>query len=286
MASEKHIKATYGKRQCYVQQFNSINEFLKFIKEQPVNKAFEGAYLSSEEEDHYGNWHGTKTIDEAFGLLEHGWTTEAEKLTQTLKASVSSVSQMKHPKQIKSVAGFHPIVPNYLAGNPQSMVSTKMVVKKQKVVTLVRQGNFLGYVTSDEIEKEAIKAFKIIKRIEAQGYRVNLFAAYCSEDRKSGTSTLLLIKLKGADEKLNISKLAFPLCNTAMFRRLVFKWREKFEHTPRGMRGDYGSTISLTQFMHCFGKQGVFPKGSYGINNYVKFDIDKMRGFENLVELG
>lgn len=286
MAIEKHIKSKSGKCDLWVQQFNSLNEFLRYIKEQPVNKTFEGAWLSSKEEDHYGDWHGTKTIEEAYDLLENGWTVEAKKLTQMLKASVSSVSSMKHPKQIKSVAGFHPIVPNYLAGNPQSMVSTKMVTKKQKVVTLVRQGNFLGNVTSKQIEEEAIKAFKLVKRIEAQGYRVNLFLAYCSDCTYGTKATMLLIKLKGADEKLNISKLAFPICNTAMFRRLVFAWRERYEHTPRGFRSGYGATVSLSDFMYRFGKQGVFPKGSYGINNFVKFDVDKTRGFENLVELG
>lgn len=287
MAIEKHIQATHGTNDCWVHQFNSLHEFIKFIKEQPVNKAFEGKhYLSSEEEDLWGNWHGTKTIDEAYEMLQHGWTTEATKLQQMLKASVSSVSQMKHPKQVKSVAGFHPIVPNYLAGNPQSMVSTKMVVKKQKVVTLVRQGNFLSDVTPEKMEAEAVKAFKLVKKIEAQGYRVNLFVAYCSDCDYGRHSTLLLIKLKGADEKLNISKLAFPLCNPAMFRRMVFKWKEKYENTPRGFRSGYGRTFSLTSFMQKFGKQGVFPKGSYGINNFVDFDVDKLRDFSKLVELG
>lgn len=284
MAIEKHIsKGSYG---CWVHQFESIGELVKYLDNSTTNDVFaDTAWLESIQVDDYDNWHGTKTMEEARDLLKNGWSAKAKVLKQKLAVEESGKEAMAKPKQVKSVAGFHPIVPNYLAGNPQSMISTKLVQTKRKVVNIVRQGNFLGGVEPEEIEAEAIKSLRFIRKIEAQGYRVNLYLAYVSEEVSGCDSSMLLVKLKGADERMNISKLAFPLVNPAMFRRIVFRWKEVYEHTPAGFKNGYGRTMKLSAFMDKFGDQHVFPKGSYGINNFVGFDVDKAKDFRDLVKL-
>ena len=68
----------------YLVEFNSIEEFYKYIKETPINDAFSGRELSSERDG--SEFSGTESFDEAVSLLKNGDKDIAKKLTQKIKA--------------------------------------------------------------------------------------------------------------------------------------------------------------------------------------------------------
>ena len=236
------------------QQFDSISSFYKYICDTPINSTFRWHSLSSTN----GNYDFTKTVsfEQAVDLMKYGWTDMAEKMTQKLKATpdMELIHQMR---TIVSVAGFQPIVPLYLAGVPQNMVSKKMVPVKQKVLNITKSVDYNGGVSADTIIEESIKAMQIIKKLESQGYRVNLNIAIGSVT--TNKTLVCKIRIKNASEKLNVSKLAFPLAHPSMLRRLFLRWIEVHpEVTDAFLRG-YGRAATYEQLKEAFPDDIVLP---------------------------
>ena len=98
----------------------------------------------------------------------------ASKLVQRLKVIENKTEPTMKSKNMLSVAGYQAIVPLYLQSVPNNMVNKKMVPVKQKVITLNKSIDYNGGVSAEQIIEESIKAMQIVKKLEAQGYRVNL----------------------------------------------------------------------------------------------------------------
>jgi hypothetical protein len=64
----------------------------------------------------------------------------------------------------------------------------------------------------------------IVKKIEAQGYRVNLDVISPAEE--GNEIAICRVRVKSASERLNVSKVAFPMVHPDMLRRMVFRFRE------------------------------------------------------------
>jgi hypothetical protein len=97
-------------------------------------------------------------------------------------------------------------------------------------------------VSSNTMKEESIKCFQIIKKIEQSGIRVNLNLMI------STGHACVKIRLKSANEKLNLSKLAFPLVHPSMFRRLYFRFVEVYPTIPKSYRYGYGRVPSEKEF--------------------------------------
>ena len=250
MRVTERVKVSYNKYWDVV-EFNNLNEYIKYIEETPTNKTFDdGDYLSSKrvERGNY-NWRGTKTYKEAKELMKSGWTVGAEKLTQKLKIAEANKQVDTVYKNILSMAGYQAIVPLYLQGVPNCMVNKKPVKIKNKVITINRVMVASASVSSETLMDESIKCFQIIKKIESAGYRVNLNLIM------SNGYGCIKVRLKSASEKLNISKLAFPLIHPAMFRRMFFRFIEVYPTMPTNYRYTYGSVPSESEF------KAMCPKG-------------------------
>lgn len=241
----KETKVHSGVEMWNLVEFDSLLEFYKYICETPRNNTFKHGELSSMKK---GGWSGTYSYDEAIHLFKDGWSVGAEKLTQKLKVAEADKQVQTAYKNILSMAGYQAIVPLYLQGVPNCMVSKKPVPVKNKVITINRALSCSASVSSETLMNESIKCFQIIKKIEASGYRVNL-------NLLIGTGhACAKIRLKSAGEKLNISKLAFPLVHTAMFRRLYFRFIEVYPTIPHNMRWSYGRVPDESEFKNMCGK--------------------------------
>lgn len=223
--------------ETYTQQFKSMEQFYRYICDTPFNEAFRWEHHSSVE----GTEKFTKTnsFGEAVKLMEHGWTDMAQKLTQKLKTQTST-QVMRTIQTMVSVQGFQPIVPLYLAGVPQNMVSKQMVAKKQKVINVVKTINYNCGVSTEQIIEESIKAMQIVKKLEAMQYRVNLDIALGVE---KDVRLVARIRVKSAGEKLNVSKLAFPMVHPSMLRRLMFRYIEVSPNTTKRFTFGYGRPV-------------------------------------------
>lgn len=256
-------------------EFGSLKEFYDYIQNTPTNNAFKHEYdLSSKRYDVGSNpWHGTNTWNEATELFIKGWQFGAETLNKKLKALETSKEVQMISKSIIDVCGFQPIVPLYLQGVPTNMVNRRLVPVKNKVITINKTVCCSSSVKPETLMNESAKCFMIIKKIEATGIRVNLNLMM------SSGHACLKIRLKSANEKLNISKLAFPLVHPAMFRRLFFRFIEVYPTYPHYFTCGYGQVPNEQDFKNASeGNEIVLPtllKGSTE-NEIQKLTVDEL----------
>lgn len=261
-----------GESSWHVVEFDSLKEFYDYICNTPINDAFRWHYLSSSNSSK-GNWYGTQTFEEATELFKNGWQIGAEELTKKLKIAETQKEVQTVYKSILSMCGYQAIVPLYLQGVPNNMVNKKMVPIKNKVITINKTLSVSASVSSETMKNESVKCFQIIKKIEASGIRVNLNLMI------STGHVCVKIRLKSANEKLNISKLAFPLVHPSMFRRLYFRFVEVYPTFPSKWTGSYGYVPDEKQFKSVCGKNEiVLPtllRGS-SENEITKLSVDEL----------
>ncbi|MBQ0112162.1 MAG: hypothetical protein KBT03_03440 [Bacteroidales bacterium] len=240
--------------QTTVNHYRSISEFYKYICDTPFNEAFRWARHSSVENDY--SFSRTRSFEEATELLKNGWSDMAEKLTQKLKVQATPEVQ-RQMQTVIGVAGFQPIVPLYLAGVPTSMVSRQFRPVKQKVVNITKLFNYSAGVDTEEIIEQSVMTMRIVKKLEAQGLRVNLSIALGTT--AGDTEIVGKIQIKGANEKLNVSKLAFPMVHPSMLRRLYFRYIEVEPHVTSRFTSGYGRPISYDRMQKLLPNEVVLP---------------------------
>ena len=251
-------------------EYDSLNEFCDYITNTPFNKAFQWSKHSSVSNDY--SFTKTYTFNEAVELFKKGWSDMATKLVQRLKVIENEVKPMTKPRNTLSVAGYQAIVPLYLQGVPNNMMNKKMVPVKQKVITLNKSLDYNASVKSEQIIEESIKSLQIVKKLEAQGYRCNLNIVLGSAKERQ---FFVKVRIKSANEKLNVSKLAFPLVHPSMLRRLFFRFIEVYPNVTSSFVGGYGKPASSSEMRNIF-------KGEYLLPNFINKNVNEIRGIEDL----
>lgn len=225
---------------AFVQEFDSIGQFYKYICDTPLNSVFRWGNLSSNSGSRY--FTQTDSFEDATQLMKNGWQEMAQKLTQKLTVLNKQIQPAKKSINVLSVAGYQPVVPLYLAGVPTDMVSKKLVTMKSKIINITKCVTYSAYVTTEQIVEESIKALQVVKKIEAQGYRVNL-AIVLAVRGSDGTEILAKVRIKNANERLNNSKVAFPMVHPSMLRRLFFRYIETNPNVTGCFRPGYGMPL-------------------------------------------
>lgn len=213
--------------------FNSIGDFVKCISNAEENKYFKGQWCSSKAR--LDSWSGGLSLEQAIDTLQHGWNEGAAKMERQLKEIKADDRLIKEYKNVLDVCGYQAIVPLYMNGVPNCMLQKKMQRKKQKIITINRSVSVSSKVSSDMLMAESMKVLQIIYKLEKSGYRINLNLVI------STGIYAVKIRLKSANERLSVSKLAFPLVHTAMFRKLFFRFIETSEFTTRFHTDGYGT---------------------------------------------
>lgn len=254
-------------------EFDSLKEFYDYCVTTPFNKAFCWSNHSSVS----GSKHFTQTknFQEAVELFKNGWSDMASKLVQKLKVIENQVQPSMKPKNIMSMQGYQAIVPVYLNNQPNAMLAKKMVPIKQKVVTLNKSIDYNGAVKADTIVEESIKAMQVVKKLEAQGLRVNLNIVLGSAAGYPEKQFILKIRIKSANERLNVSKLAFPLVHPSMLRRLFFRFAEVYPKFTSAFVDGYGRPATSSEMRSMF-------KGEYLLPNFINKDVSKINTIDDL----
>lgn len=257
--------------------FKSLQEFYEYVISTPLNESFRWQRLASVSGT--AGFTGTATFEEAAELLRNGWQEMSETLVQRLKIDNGKMESVLTSKNVVDVQGYQPIVPLYLNGIPTNMVSRKMKPIKQKVITLNKSIEYRGNVSTEEIIEESIKALRIIKKLESQNYRCNLNIVFSiSHILRSAKRYAIRIRIKSANERLNILKLSFPLVHPSMLRRLSFRFTEVHPGVPSIYVNGYGTTLSENEFRRLY-------KGEYLLPQFIRRDITKVNTLEDLEKL-
>lgn len=256
-------------------EFGSLKEFYDYISTTPTNNFFDGTRsLASKGRSKYDiGFTQTKSYQEAVNLLKDGWSDMAAKLVQKLKVAESKMQPSMKQRIINSVAGYQAIVPLYLNGVPTNMVNKKMTPIKQKVITIDKSINYSCAITSEQIMEESIKAMQIIKKLESQGYRCNLNVVLGVF--KNNRRIMAKVRVKSANEKLNVSKLAFPLVHPSMLRRLFFRFIEVYPRITNGFVWGYGTPAKTYDLKRAFPDDVILPA-------FIEKDINEIKTIEDL----
>ena len=274
----REVSRLVGSSVANMVEFSSISDLVSYIKEAKTTEWFKGREKSIEQNSMRTEFTGTKTFNEAMGMLENGWYEEAKKIEKELSVEKRNVFEKDEVKFIQSVAGFHPIVPNYLIGLPNSMVSSKIVAKKQKVVTLNLSISFSAIVSAKEIEEVCIKALRIVKSIEAKGCRVNFNVFFASKEPDYATGHMrystIKLRVKNANERLNVSKVCFPVVHPSMLRRIFFRVVEICPIFTREFTYGYGVAMSndelASMYKDVMKGEYIIPTKTYGNKSSTK----------------
>lgn len=268
----------------WVAEFKSIVEFEKFITEKHENDVFRDSYsLSSKDKNFWSvDFTKTKSFDEAIDLLHSGWTDKAKELTKKLKAVERDMTPIMKQQRCISVAGYQPIVPLFLAGQPANMVGTRMQPVKQKVVTLVKSVSYSGNVEPEEWTEQGLKALAVVKKLESNGFRVNVDIVRGGYDPDTKSNGIVCrVRVKNANERLNVSKLAFTMCHPSMQRRLMFRFTEVYDRVSSGYCSTYGMTFTTSDW-----KKVLDKKREYLLPSFINGDVDKVRDVADIESLG
>lgn len=268
----------------WVAEFKSIHEFENFITKNPENKVFKDChYLASKDKKYWTvDFTNTKSFDEAIDLLHNGWTDKAKELTKKLKAVERDMAPIMKQQRCVSVAGYQPIVPLFLAGQPANMIGTRMQPVKQKVVTLVKSVSYSGNVEPEEWTEQGLKALAVVKKLESNGLRVNVDIVRGGYDPDTKSNGIVCrVRVKNANERLNVSKLAFTMCHPSIQRRLMFRFTEVYDRVSSGYRSTYGMTFITSDW-----KKVLDKKKEYLLPSFINGDIDKVRDVADIESLG
>ena len=241
---------------AYVREFSSLNDFETYITNTPLNETFKWAKLASVSGSE--DFTGTHSYEQAVEMFKNGWQSKAEELTKKLKVIQNQVIDAQVQKVLFDVVGFQASVPRYLQGIPTNMVNKKLVPIKQKIVTINKDISYNCGVTTEQIVEASIQTLQLVKRIEAQGIRVNLNLIWGV--KASGSNEIVKIRLKSANERVNISKLAFPLVHPSMLRRLCFRYLEVAPTITHGYLYGYGSPLDGSQLKTYCKDEYVLPR--------------------------
>lgn len=259
-------------------EFDSLKEFYDYLCKTPFNEAFRWEKHSSVNGDKH--WTKTESFEEAVQLFKNGWSDMATNLVQKLKVIESKTQPTMKPRNKLDVVGYQPIVPLYLQGVPNNMMNKKMVPVKQKILTLNKSIDYHGGVSANQIVEESIKAMQIVKKLEAQGFRCNLNIVLGTSAGwgKDAKQFIIKLRIKSANEKLNVSKLAFPLVHPSMLRRLFFRFIEVYPHVTKNFTHGYGAPATSSEMRNIF-------KGEILLPNFIKKDVNQIGGVGDLENL-
>lgn len=216
----KHETKFYGSR-FQIFEYRSINDYL--------TDAETMKYANTEGHSTWNkSWSGSDSYDSALEMARFGWDEVAKEMTAQLKVALKNQQVDTQVKSILDVCGFQCNVPMYLAGAPNNMIRQQRVTHKSKVINLIKPMGATANVSRDQYVKAGVECMKIINALEKKGYAVNLYVASASRHGSSQGYSSFMVKIKNANERLNVSKLAFFLASPSVHRRFNFALMKKY----------------------------------------------------------
>ena len=205
----------------FLEKFESISEFQRAINTRKVDRFYQNRLASINNGKEFT---GTESYEEAENLLLYGDKSIAAKLVE---CNGKRMNETKKNTIYNSPVGFVPNIPNYLSGRPDNMFAVKtQTYKSCKVLNVCVNSAVSCDVTTKDIIAFNQKLLNVVYTLEKRGYRLNLYVGVVAEFSKSNNIGACFIKVKDSGKLMNVTNVAYPLCNASFLRRHFFKWVE------------------------------------------------------------
>lgn len=223
--------------------FDSLQEMSNWISTTPRTKRGEELQKSTETTSSRNSFTGTASFDEADNLMKYGDEDNAKKI-QLASANVKAKTtpgESNRNRLYSSPCGFLPIVPRVLSGVPENMHTIrKEAYKNTKIINIVYNVTAGYSVEADEIIEVSAKVASVIKTLEKNGYRVNLYlACVCGVNSKT---VCITVKTKDSGQYFDTLRAAYPLVNPSFLRRHLSAVLERIKEIQ--LPSGYGKVLS------------------------------------------
>ena len=128
------------------------------------------------------------------------------------------------PELFNSVQGFAPNVPNYLTGQPDSMMNMHEPIQGTKLLRVAVHVGRLQSITQEQALNRGAAIMAVLDQLSKEGYSLELWAVWRNELYGQVASVETCIK-HGTDY-WTPSSVAFALCHVAFQRRLCWRVAE------------------------------------------------------------
>jgi len=243
----KYTEQNKGRFQIKTFEYPTIAEFVTALESTNYNKFFSSPWKRQSNAMDDFEYHHTHTYEEALSLLRSGWSPAAEKLAQAVSPKKMDSVTTTRSTPTYDVIGAVPSVPRYLQGLPTAMINRRTVPVKQKTIVLTKSISYSSCWKTHEMLNEGIKVLQLIKRIEAQWIRVKLNVIISTT--QGGEVLNCKVTIKKPEERIQISKLAFPIAHPAMLRRLYLRWMEVNPKMTSDFSGSYGHPCATNEYL-------------------------------------
>lgn len=235
--------ARKAKESFVIERFSSLDEYLSAIGSRPMNDVFKHDSPSSErKESSSSSFTGTRDYGESVELIRNGFKEGLTKMIQDGNERLNLKTRGPKAMPSSSPVGYAPIVPNALLGLPNSMISTKHVNMKSKVLSICYDMGASCGVSVDEILSAGRHLLELIDLLEKNGYRVALWVGcfFCSSEQVCAP----FVKVKTDRQPMNPLKIAYPILHASYLRRQGFKWLETNPKvSDNGLLSGYGKPL-------------------------------------------
>lgn len=228
----------------YQETYDNVGLMVQTFAKRPNNQV-----MRNEDSSKSGSksFTGTKSLEEALDLLEHGWTDRLEEIKKEIAQFSHVVTKEATAQRVRPynhVVGYVPNVPNAILGLPESMINTTRVPQKVKTVQIVHNMGVNCGIDANDILKAGITTLKLVNILEAKGIRVR-FDCICYSGMQGNERAFCKVKLKDWRQPLDLRKVAFPIAHPSFFRRIGFRFLETVPGLEKsGWAFGYGTPLA------------------------------------------
>lgn len=198
------------------------------------------------QETNYSGWAGTKTWAEADALYQNGDSATAARLNKGMEKLKTQLTTSRRTSEAHYY-GASPIVARAIIGHPKAMRRTVQTRQTVKAIHLIYNPSCNCSYNAEQIFNAGFTMLEIIYRFELSGVRVALDVVPFSAFIGKREQYISLLKLKAAQQPLDVLRVAYPIAHTAFFRRHGFKLIESAPITERAPNYGYEEKREITE---------------------------------------
>lgn len=274
----------YNKILIHSIYFDDLYDLVKYIKETPIANYWKSKKLASIRGDY--DFTKTKSLEEALNLCLSPEIEMNKFYFEGIRNVVGGLDILTKKRRMEyNFCGSYVSVPRYLSGNPRSMKRVQRVTEKSLIKVYLNSA-YPWYMKESKIRYRGMCVMILIQWLQQLGYIVefNFFEASVKKsDEFDSFSEIQLcnIKLKQAEELLDIRNTYFPICHPSFLRRIIFALHERTEYKLSGWSIGYGSACRdnlLKKILQIDEKSIVVNSFNFIVEN------DLMASMKNFIE--
>lgn len=286
MQSMKH----YTKNEIERVEFDSLTEMAQYIEDNEGKYAADCHGSSASTIEERNRFYYTRDMKEAIELARNGWKKGADLISKSLE-HVHAIGKGYTFTPKSEVSGESVDIGKFLSGDPENMLEWELVeTTGKKVVDIYFNCVASASTDGQQLIRYGSVCLTVVDYLESIGVRVNLYSYFSTPLQRK--DKMIICKLKGADEYLNLQSCAFGLCHPSMMRRFMFRIIELFEgwhQSGYGTQVEYGKTaMGIHEDSVIF--QTLNRVGSYhfsdqsGVDRYIKTRMPEVLNELKIVE--